>query len=98
MRRKAGIERQFVQGSFHRKEHRVPCCKRIKDHSIIACAKCFKRVSEKDAEFSPRDQIEFGGHDGLRRLSRPDCAQVKLMNEVAKDLGRDIDTLHLGHM
>ena len=26
-------------------------CKRIKDHSCIACSKCFKGIAEKNAEF-----------------------------------------------
>jgi predicted metal-binding protein len=71
-------------------------CKRIKDHSCIACAKCFKGISEKAAEFSRHDQIEL--------VAMTDCGdcpglvvpRVKLLKELTKGLGRDIDIVHLG--
>ena len=71
-------------------------CKRIKDHSCIACAKCFKGIEEKNAE--------FGRHDEIELVAMTDCGdcpglavpRVKLLSEVTKNLGREIDTLHLG--
>lgn len=30
-------------------------CKRIKDHSCIACAKCYKEMAERNREFSRYD-------------------------------------------
>lgn len=71
-------------------------CKRIKDHSCIACAKCFKGIQEKHAEFSRHDEIEL--------VAMTDCGdcpglvvpRVKLLKEVARDLDRDFDTIHLG--
>jgi predicted metal-binding protein len=71
-------------------------CKRIKDHSCIACAKCFKGITEKNAEFSRHDQIDL--------VAMTDCGdcpglvvpRVKLLTEVAKGLGQEIDTIHLG--
>ena len=71
-------------------------CKRIKDHSCIACAKCFKAIEEKNAE--------FGRHDDIELVAMTDCGdcpglavpRVKLLSEVTKNLGREIETLHLG--
>ena len=71
-------------------------CKRIKDHSCIACAKCHKGMAEKNAEFARHDDIEL--------VAMTDCGdcpglvvpRVKLLSELTKNLGREIDTLHLG--
>ena len=71
-------------------------CKRVKDHSCIACAKCFKGVAEKNAEFARHDDIEL--------VAMTDCGdcpglvvpRVKLVNEITTNLGRPIETLHLG--
>jgi predicted metal-binding protein len=71
-------------------------CKRIKDYSCIACAKCYKAMHEKHAEFSR--------HEGIDLVAMTDCGdcpglvvpRVKLLTEVAKSLGREIETVHLG--
>jgi len=71
-------------------------CKRIKDHSCIACSKCFKGIAEKNAEFAKYDEIEL--------VALTDCGdcpglvvpRVKLINELTKNLDRSFDTLHLG--
>jgi len=71
-------------------------CKKVKDHSCIACAKCFKGIAEKNAEFARYDDIEL--------VALTDCGdcpglvipRIKLLNEVTKDLERPIETLHLG--
>lgn len=71
-------------------------CKRIQDHSCIACAKCFKGIHEKNAE--------FGRHDEIELVAMTDCGdcpglvvpRVKLLTELTKNLGREIETLHLG--
>jgi predicted metal-binding protein len=71
-------------------------CKRIQDHSCIACAKCFKGIQEKNAE--------FGRHDDIELVAMTDCGdcpgllvpRVKLLSEVTKNLGNEIETLHLG--
>lgn len=71
-------------------------CKNIKDHSCIACAKCFKGMAEKNGEFAQHDKIELvamtdcGGCPGLS------VPRVKIMTEVAGNLGRSVDTIHLG--
>jgi predicted metal-binding protein len=71
-------------------------CKRIKDHSCIACAKCFKAMHEKEGEFARHEEIDL--------VAMTDCGdcpglvvpRLKLLNEVGKGLGREIEVLHLG--
>jgi len=71
-------------------------CKRIKDSSCIACAKCYKGMAEKNGEFAQHDDIEL--------VAMTDCGdcpglvfpKVKLLTEVTGSLDRPIDTLHLG--
>jgi predicted metal-binding protein len=71
-------------------------CKRVKDHSCIACAKCYKGMKEKNGEYAQHDEIDL--------VAMTDCGdcpglvvpRVKLLSEVSKNLGREIDVLHLG--
>ena len=71
-------------------------CKKVKDHSCIACAKCFKGISEKNSEFARHDDIEL--------VAMTDCGdcpglvvpRIKLLNQITTDLERPIETLHLG--
>ena len=71
-------------------------CKRIQDHSCIACAKCHKGMAEKIGEFAQYDDIEL--------VAMTDCGdcpglvfpRAKLLSEVTKGLGRPIEALHMG--
>jgi predicted metal-binding protein len=71
-------------------------CKRIKDHSCIACMKCYKGIKEKSGEFARHSEIDL--------VAMTDCGdcpglvvpRVRLLQEYAKTLGREIETLHLG--
>ena len=71
-------------------------CKKIQDHSCIACSKCYKGIAEKNGEFAKYDEIEL--------VAMTDCGdcpglvvpRVKLLNEVTKNLDRPIEALHLG--
>ena len=71
-------------------------CRRIKDHSCIGCAKCYKGMKEKNGEYSRHDEIEL--------VAMTDCGdcpglvvpRVKLLSEITKNLDRPIDVLHLG--
>ncbi len=71
-------------------------CKRIQDHSCIACAKCYKGIAEKNAE--------FGRHDVIELVAMTDCGdcpglvfpRTKLLTEITKNLDRNIDVLHFG--
>ena len=71
-------------------------CKRIKDHSCIACAKCFKGMAEKNGEFARHDDIEL--------VAMTDCGDCpglviprgKLLSEITKNLERPVEVVHLG--
>jgi predicted metal-binding protein len=71
-------------------------CKRVKDHSCIACAKCYKGMAERNGEFARYDEVEL--------VAMTDCGdcpglvvpRVKLLSEVMRGLGREFDALHLG--
>jgi predicted metal-binding protein len=71
-------------------------CKRIKDHSCIGCAKCYKAMKEKSGEYARHDEIEL--------VAMTDCGdcpglvvpRVKLLTWMAKGMGRDLEVIHLG--
>ena len=71
-------------------------CKRVKDHSCVACAKCYKGMRERNGE--------FGRHDEIELVAMTDCGdcpglvvpRVKLLSEVTSSLDGGIDVLHLG--
>ena len=71
-------------------------CKKIQDHSCIACAKCYKGIAEKNGEFAKYDEIEL--------VAMTDCGdcpglvvpRVKLLNEITNNLDRSIEAVHLG--
>ena len=71
-------------------------CKKVKDQSCIACAKCYKGMDERNGEFAR--------HDTLELVAMTDCGdcpglavpRVKLLSEVTRNLGREIDVVHLG--
>jgi len=71
-------------------------CRKIKDHSCIACIKCHKGIAEKNAEFAQHDEIEL--------VAMTDCGdcpglvvpRVKLLSGLVEDAGRRFDTVHLG--
>jgi len=71
-------------------------CKRIQDHTCIACAKCYKGIKERNGEFDRYDEIEL--------VAMTDCGdcpglvvpRVKLLREVTRRLGREVEVLYLG--
>ena len=71
-------------------------CKRIQDHSCIACAKCYKGMDEKNAEFGRHDEIELVGMTDCGDCPGLVVPRVKLLNEITKGLGREIETIHFG--
>lgn len=71
-------------------------CKRIKDHSCVACAKCFKGIKEKQGEFKRHEDIELVAMTDCGDCPGLTVPRVKLLSEVLKNLDRKIDTLHLG--
>jgi len=71
-------------------------CKRIQDHSCVACAKCHKAMAERNGE--------FGRHDEIDLVAMTDCGdcpglvvpRVKLLKEITDGLERPFDVLHVG--
>jgi len=71
-------------------------CKKVKDHSCIACAKCYKGMAEKNGEYARHDEIEL--------VAMTDCGdcpglvvpRVKMLTELTTNLERKFDVLHLG--
>ena len=72
-------------------------CKRIKDHSCIGCAKCYKGMKEKNGEFGiHKDEIELVAMTDCGDCPGLSVPRVKLLTEVAKNLDRPFDVIHLG--
>jgi len=71
-------------------------CKRIKDYSCIACAKCYKAMVEKNGEFAQHKDIELVAMTDCGNCPGLVIPRVKLITEITKNLGRTIETLHLG--
>ena len=71
-------------------------CKKIKDVSCVACAKCFKGMAEKAGEFGRHDTIELMAMTHCGDCPGLTVPRVKLLKEMAKGLGRDFDVVHLG--
>lgn len=71
-------------------------CKKIKDHSCIGCAKCYKAMAEKNAEFAQHDTIELVAMTDCGDCPGLTVPRVKLLGEVAKNLDRSIEVIHLG--
>ena len=71
-------------------------CKKIKDHSCIACAKCYKGMAEKNGEYARHDNIELVAMTDCGDCPGLTVPRVKLLTEVTKNLNRPIDVIHLG--
>ena len=71
-------------------------CKRIKDHSCIACAKCHKGMAEQNAEFGRHDEIELVAMTHCGDCPGLVVPRTKLINEITRNMGRDIEVLHFG--
>ena len=71
-------------------------CKKIKDHSCIACAKCYKGMAEKNAEFARHDSIELVAMTDCGDCPGLTVPRVKLITELTKNISRPIDVIHLG--
>ena len=74
----------------------VMYCKRIQDHSCVACAKCFKAMRERNAEYGRHDEIELIAMTHCGDCPGLTVPRFKLLTEVAKNLDREIEVLHLG--
>lgn len=71
-------------------------CKKVKDYSCVACAKCYKAMAERQGEFSRYDEIQL--------VAMTDCGdcpgvlvpRVKLLGEVLSRLDEKIEVIHFG--
>lgn len=71
-------------------------CKRVKDHSCIACAKCYKGMKEKNGEFAQHDEIDLVAMTDCGDCPGLAVPRVKLIGEITRNLERPIEVLHLG--
>jgi predicted metal-binding protein len=71
-------------------------CKKIKDYSCIACAKCFKGMAEKNGEFAQHDSIELVAMTDCGECPGLTVPRVTLLTELAGNIGRPIEVIHLG--
>ena len=71
-------------------------CKRIQDNSCIACAKCHKGMAERNGEYARHDEIELVAMTHCGDCPGLVVPRAKLLTELTKGLGREIEVLHLG--
>jgi predicted metal-binding protein len=71
-------------------------CKKIKDHSCIACAKCYKAMAERNGEYARHETLELCGMTDCGDCPGLSVPRVKLLSEVTTKLGRPIEVLHFG--
>jgi predicted metal-binding protein len=72
-------------------------CKRIQDHSCIACMKCHKGMREKNAEFARyKDAIELVAMTDCGDCPGLAVSRVKLLKEIGAGLDMPFDVVHLG--
>lgn len=71
-------------------------CKKVKDFSCIACAKCYKGMREKNGEFAKHDDVELVAMTDCGDCPGLTVPRVKLLSEVLKNLDEKIEVLHFG--
>ena len=73
-------------------------CRKIQDHSCIACGKSFKGMTERNGEFARygKDELELVGMTDCGDCPGLTFPRVKLLTEVADGLDRPIDIIHFG--
>ena len=71
-------------------------CKKVQDYSCIACAKCYKAMWERNAEFQRYDDVQLVAMTVCGYFPGVLVPRVKLLNEVLSRLGEKIEVLHFG--
>ena len=71
-------------------------CKKVKDHSCIACAKCYKAMAEGNGEYGQHDEIELVAMTDCGDCPGVVVPKMKLLSEITKNLERPVEVLHLG--
>lgn len=69
---------------------------RVKDHSCIACDRCYKGMAEKNGVLAQHHEIELVAVTDCGDCPGLVVPRVKLLSEVTGNVQRPIDTLHLG--
>ena len=62
----------------------------------MACAKCFKGIKEKNGEFARHEEIDLVGMTDCGDCPGLTVPRVKLLKDVAENMDRPIEVLHLG--
>ncbi|MBL6975956.1 MAG: CGGC domain-containing protein [Deltaproteobacteria bacterium] len=72
-------------------------CKRIKDHTCIACAKCYKGAAMKAGEFARHDEdIEIVGMTDCGDCPGLFMPRSKMVMDMLDGMDRKPDAIHLG--
>ncbi|MEJ2367403.1 MAG: CGGC domain-containing protein [Acidobacteriota bacterium] len=72
-------------------------CKRIKDHTCIACAKCFKGVREKAGEFEKlEDTVEIAAMTDCGDCPGLLVPRAPMIVGLVENLGAKVDAIYLG--
>ncbi len=71
-------------------------CKRIKDHSCVACAKCYKAIHKKEGEFARYDEVDLVAMTDCGDCPGLAIPRIRFLNDACKSVDRPIEALHLG--
>ena len=71
-------------------------CKRIKDYSCVACAKCYKAMAERNGEYARHKDLELVAMTDCGDCPGLTVPRMKLLTEVTGNLGRKPDVVHVG--
>jgi predicted metal-binding protein len=72
-------------------------CKRIKDHTCIACVKCYKGVREKNGEFAVHEEdIDITAMTDCGDCPGLIVPRVSMVMANLSGMGRKPEAIHLG--
>lgn len=71
-------------------------CKKVKDYSCIACAKCYKAIDKGDGEYGQHEKIELCAMTDCGDCPGLVVPRIKLLKEISKNLDREIEVIHFG--
>ncbi|MEW5734155.1 MAG: CGGC domain-containing protein [Thermodesulfobacteriota bacterium] len=72
-------------------------CKKIKDHTCIACAKCYKGVHESNGEFARHaEPVEIAAMTDCGDCPGLIAPRVSMIMAMLANIGRTVDAIHLG--
>ncbi len=71
-------------------------CEKVRDKSCIACAKCFKAVSENAGKFEDQGEVEIVGMTTCGDCPGVIVPKMKLVKEVINNLDNDFDKIFIG--